>query len=88
MGRTGRDAPLQFVSPRGIAVDRDGYVYVVDSGNDRVQKFTPNGGFIVSFGHTSPGRFIESIGVAVAGNGDVLVVNSGEKRIVVWQTPQ
>ena len=87
-GEPGLDAPSQFAVPRGVAVDRDGYVYVVDANNDRVQKFTPDGAFVVSFGHTSPGRFINSIGVAVADNGDVLVVNSGEKRIVVWQTPQ
>jgi hypothetical protein len=53
-----------------------------------VQKFTPDGAFIASFGHTAPGRFIASNGVAVADNGDVFVVNAGEKRVVVWQTPQ
>ena len=87
-GEPGRDVPSQFAVPRGIAVDRDGYVYVVDGLNERVQKFTPDGAFVVSFGHTSPGRFIDSIGVAVADNGDVLVVNAGEKRVVVWQAPQ
>jgi sugar lactone lactonase YvrE len=87
-GVPGVAAPSEFAVPRGVAVDRDGYVYVVDANNERVQKFTPDGVFVVSFGHTAPGRFIDSIGVAVADNGDVLVVNSGEKRIVVWQTPQ
>ncbi|MFC2169968.1 PKD domain-containing protein [Acidobacteriota bacterium] len=31
----------QFDGPRGIAVDSDGYVYVADMWNDRIQKFGP-----------------------------------------------
>lgn len=33
-------------SPRGIAIDEDGMVYVSDTANDRIQKFTANGVFI------------------------------------------
>ncbi len=87
MGTTG-DAPGQFRLPTGIAVDSDGYVYVVDNLNNRVQKFTANGGFIVSFGHSGEGALNDPYGIAVAGNGDVLVVNVGEKRVVVYQAPQ
>lgn len=29
----------QFNRPRGVAIDSDGFVYVVDSGNHRIQKF-------------------------------------------------
>ena len=32
----------QFVNPFGIAVDSSGNVYVVDSGNDRVEVFAAN----------------------------------------------
>jgi hypothetical protein len=38
---SGGTANGQFDSPRGIAVDRKGGVYVVDTFNDRVQKFIP-----------------------------------------------
>ena len=40
----------QFQSPRGIATDSAGNVYVIDAGNDRIQKFTRSGGFITQVG--------------------------------------
>jgi DNA-binding beta-propeller fold protein YncE len=39
-------APGQFRSPRSLAVDVHGNVYVEDVGNDRVQKFTGDGRFV------------------------------------------
>ena len=35
--------PGQFNLPHNIATDRDGYVYVADRHNNRVQVFNPNG---------------------------------------------
>jgi len=35
--------------PAGIAVDKDGYVYVVDPGGNRIQKFDSNGVFITKW---------------------------------------
>ena len=40
--------PGQFLYPRGVAVDGDGNVLVVDSKNCRIQKFTHEGQFILS----------------------------------------
>jgi hypothetical protein len=39
-----------FEEPVGLAVDHAGDLYVVDWGNHRVQKFGPNGEFILMFG--------------------------------------
>ncbi len=49
----------QFRSPWGIAVDASGNVYVADFGNDRVQKFGPDGAFITKWGSegTGDGQF-------------------------------
>jgi streptogramin lyase len=41
-GQPGND-PGQLNLPHNIATDRDGYVYVADRHNNRVQVFTPNG---------------------------------------------
>ncbi len=35
--------PGQFKSPSGIALDEDGRVYVSDTGNNRIQRVTPDG---------------------------------------------
>jgi len=47
-GGTG-SAPGSFRGPIGIAVDGSGFVYVSDSGNDRIQKFTADGGFVAAW---------------------------------------
>ncbi|HEB13509.1 MAG TPA: hypothetical protein ENI13_00850, partial [candidate division CPR3 bacterium] len=43
------EGPGEFDYPEGITVDETGNVYVVDSGNDRIQKFDANGKFILAF---------------------------------------
>jgi hypothetical protein len=42
--------PGKFYRPTGMAVDQSGDLYVVDLNNHRVQKFGPNGKFILMFG--------------------------------------
>src|SRR5215217_7164038 len=40
----------QFTTPAGVAIDSQGNVYVLDAGNNRVQKFSNNGTFIIKWG--------------------------------------
>ena len=40
-GATAANTEGQFNFPYGIAVDKEGCVYVVDSGNNRVLKYVP-----------------------------------------------
>ena len=44
-------AMTQFSSPRGVAVDSSGNIYVADTGNNRIQKFDENGNFLTSGVH-------------------------------------
>ena len=39
------DNPGEFDGPFDVAVDREGFVYVTDTGNRRIQKFSPDGTF-------------------------------------------
>lgn len=73
----------QFHSPAGVAVDGDGHVYVTDSYNDRVQKFTSNGAFLTAWGThgTGNGQFDTPMGVAVDAGGDVFVTDYSNSRI-------
>jgi hypothetical protein len=72
----------QFRVPRGIAVDGAGNVYVVESGNHRVQKFDPTGGvgedeaqFTLTFGFkvnkTKEGGSEAEANLCTAASGDV-----------------
>ncbi|NOX90397.1 MAG: hypothetical protein GXO77_15410 [Calditrichaeota bacterium] len=45
----------QFVRPKGIAVDRDGLLYVVDAGFENVQIFDPNDQLLLFFGGSYEG---------------------------------
>lgn len=75
-------SPGQFYGPRGIDV-HDGLVYVTDTGNERVQVFTPEGEFVRMFGLTGSGdgQLLEPVGIVVAADGTVLVADSHNARI-------
>ncbi|PCJ79036.1 MAG: hypothetical protein COA56_02365 [Dehalococcoidia bacterium] len=57
----------QFNAPAGVAVASDGSVYVTDSGNHRIQKFTSEGVFVSKWGTEGEGdgEFRFPAGVAV-----------------------
>ncbi|MDD3792596.1 MAG: hypothetical protein PHY74_05650, partial [Candidatus Bathyarchaeota archaeon] len=67
----------QFVSPIGIAVDGAGNVYVADTENSRIQKFTSTGLFIGSWGSegSGDGQFVFPVGLAVDDNDNVYVTD-------------
>ena len=69
-----------FNSPRKVAVS-GGVVYVADTNNNRIQKFTGNGGFLTKWGASGSGngQFSSPWGIAVDGGGDVFVVDNNHR---------
>jgi len=73
----------QFQYPQGIATDSSDNVYVVDSGNNRIQKFSSNGNFITKWGSsgTGDGQFDRPTGIATDSSDNVYVAEFGNDRI-------
>ncbi|TAK33737.1 MAG: hypothetical protein EPO21_11995 [Chloroflexota bacterium] len=79
----GSSADGQFASPSAIALDSAGNVYVADSGNNRIQKFTSAGTFVSKMGTygSTAGKLNWPSGVALDSAGNVYVADSGNNRI-------
>jgi len=79
------DANLAFYMPSDLALDGSGNLYVLDTGNHRIQKFGPNGKFLSSFGRQGqgPGDFYypDSLGIDVRGT--LFVGDPNNQRIQV-----
>ncbi len=73
----------QFVTPSGIAVDASGNVYVADTYNYRIQKFSPDSTLLLEWGTqgSGSGQFSVPRGVAVDANGNVYVADTGNHRV-------
>ncbi|MBI5876026.1 MAG: TIGR03663 family protein [Chloroflexi bacterium] len=83
-GTAAPDRPLVFYGPRAIAVDAQGNVWVVDTGNKRIVKFNADGQPLGAFGGlgTGVGLFAEPVGIAVdPKSGDILVADTWNRRV-------
>jgi sugar lactone lactonase YvrE len=65
----------EFDSPTGMAVDPSGNILVADTGNGRIEKFSPNGTFV-----TSIGQFEAPNGIAIDRVGNIYVAEIGFKH--------
>jgi len=79
-------SPGDFGAPQGVAVDKDGNVYVTDTLNDRVEIFDADGAFISTFGKAGdgPGYFARPKGIAVDGDGHIWVADEMQDRLQVF----
>jgi hypothetical protein len=73
--------PGAFVGLSAVAVGPDGSVYAADASS--VQKFRPDGGFVVRWGGwgSAPGAFEWTSGIAAGADGTVYVTDRGNRRI-------
>ncbi|MBI2906048.1 MAG: TIGR03663 family protein [Chloroflexi bacterium] len=73
----------KFYGPRDIAFDSSGNFYVADSGNKRIQKFSPGGRALAGFGGAGAGegQFMEPVGIAIDASGTIYVADTWNRRI-------
>ncbi|MCS7222373.1 MAG: TIGR03663 family protein [Anaerolineae bacterium] len=79
----------QFHEPWGVAADAQGNIYVADTWNHRIQKFSPDGRFLKKWGFfiTTGGQLGEPIGmwgpraIVVDEQGNLYVTDTGNKRV-------
>jgi len=71
----------QFDNPHGIALDSAGNIFVADTGNGRIQKFSPKGMFVISIAATDPN------GIAIDHAGNIYVAEIGAKHCLQKLAP-
>lgn len=73
----------QLRSPGDVAIDEQGNLWVLDTANSRVQKFSPDGQFLAKFGSygSGNGQFNRPTAIAIAANGDLLITDAGNSRV-------
>jgi DNA-binding beta-propeller fold protein YncE len=77
----------RFRGVMAVAVDAQGNSFVADYGNDRIQKFAPDGTFLVSIGERGPepGQFRRPTAVAIDEEGRLFTVEFGNQRVQVFE---
>jgi len=80
---TSGTADGQFLTPRGIAVDSTGNVYVAEGNGNRFQKFDGSGNFLMKAGIFGdvPGGFVSPSGIAVDSAGNIYVSDEFTNRV-------
>ena len=77
-----------FNEPWGIATGPDGSVYVADTWNYRIQKFTADGRFLTMWGTSgtadTPDAFWGPRGIVVNSKGQVFITDTGNNRVVIF----
>lgn len=85
-GRHGDQKGVEFVYPTSVACDSTGLVYVVDSGNSRIQVFSASGEHKNTFGHfgCQDGELNRPVGIAIDSKDKLYVSDRGNHRICVF----
>jgi RHS repeat-associated protein len=75
----------QLNNPSGIATDSSGNVWVADTANNRVEKFSAAGAFVAAYGTLGSGlvQFKGPSGIAVDSAGLIWISDTGNSRVEV-----
>jgi len=90
IGTTGHNheltTPGDLAKPTGVAVDKEGNLYVADTLNDRIEVFDADGVFLRTWGKNGdgPGYFARPKGVAIDSDGHLWVADGMQDRVQVF----
>ncbi|MBN1938425.1 MAG: NHL repeat-containing protein [Candidatus Aminicenantes bacterium] len=75
----------EFFKPFDLCLDSEGNIYITESGNSRVLKYSPEGALLTSFGRhgQGPGEFQIMGGVAVDDEGRLYITDRTTNRLKV-----
>jgi tripartite motif-containing protein 71 len=75
-------------APQGIAATSGGNLWIADTGNSRLLKYSPAGTLIniVSSEGTEAGKLKEPSSIAIGPDGSIWVADSGNNRIELWNS--
>lgn len=78
----------QLKAPQGIAATSGGNVWIADTGNSRLQKFSPAGSLInnISGYGSEAGKLKEPASIAVGPDGSIWVADTVNNRIQQWNS--
>jgi sugar lactone lactonase YvrE len=84
-----KDENVAFNLPSDVALDKDGNIYILDSGNHRIQKFGPDGQYLATIGRKGqgPGEFVYPESIDIDGSGFIYVSDPNNQKIQVL-TPE
>ncbi|MEP6871360.1 MAG: flippase activity-associated protein Agl23 [Anaerolineaceae bacterium] len=77
--------PFDLFGPRDAIIDASGNIWVTDTGNDRIQVYTPEGQFLKTVGSSGsgPSQFDEPVGISQGPDGAIFVADMFNRRVVV-----
>ncbi len=76
-----------FFQPKYFTLDKNGNIYILDSGNSRIQVFSPQGRFIFSFGRfgQGPGELSKDASIIkILEDNRVYVIDNMQRRINIY----
>ncbi len=81
------DGAGDFSLPKGVAMDSDGHIYVVDAQFENIQMFNDDGQLLMAFGEEGrkPGQFWLPAGLYIDLEDRIWVADSGNRRIQVFE---
>ena len=87
-GKPGSDEEGALFQPTNLARGPGGDIYVAETGNFRVSRFTPDGKFVRRFGEAgqTPGTFARPKGIAVDRDGRVFVGDAAFQNVQLFDS--